>query len=87
MGLAGITLGAIIQSVTTVLGGAIVGIFYGWKLALVGSGGHDRRVSIDARLTYVCETVTAITPFLLCTGYIRLASILPPTLQLLCSTS
>lgn len=35
-GLGGVTLGAIIQSATTVLGGSIVGLCYGWKLSLVG---------------------------------------------------
>jgi ATP-binding cassette subfamily B (MDR/TAP) protein 1 len=35
-GLAGITLGSIIQSVITIIGGSIVGLCYGWKLALVG---------------------------------------------------
>ncbi|EJU03193.1 multidrug resistance protein 1 [Dacryopinax primogenitus] len=35
-GLGGVTLGAIVQSVTTVIGGAIIGLCYGWKLALVG---------------------------------------------------
>jgi len=38
MGLAGVTLGAIIQSVATVLGGMIVGFIFGWKLTLVGIG-------------------------------------------------
>ncbi|KAF8321282.1 P-loop containing nucleoside triphosphate hydrolase protein [Clavulina sp. PMI_390] len=35
-GLAGITLGTIIQSIATIVGGAIVGCIFGWKLALVG---------------------------------------------------
>ncbi len=35
-GLAGITLGAIVQSGSTVIAGVIVGLVYGWKLALVG---------------------------------------------------
>ncbi|EJU03194.1 multidrug resistance protein 1 [Dacryopinax primogenitus] len=35
-GLGGVTLGTILQSATTVVGGAIVGLCYGWKLALVG---------------------------------------------------
>ena len=38
MGLAGVTLGAIIQSVATILGGIIVGFIFGWKLTLVGIG-------------------------------------------------
>ncbi|KAI6043447.1 P-loop containing nucleoside triphosphate hydrolase protein [Pisolithus marmoratus] len=37
-GLAGITLGAIIQSVTTLLGGSIVGLAYAWKPAIVAIG-------------------------------------------------
>ena len=36
-GLAGITLGSIVQSLSTVLSGIIVGFIYGWKLTLVGS--------------------------------------------------
>lgn len=35
-GLAGVTLGAIVQAITTVIGGSIIGLCYGWKLALVG---------------------------------------------------
>ncbi|KAF8503875.1 P-loop containing nucleoside triphosphate hydrolase protein [Gautieria morchelliformis] len=35
-GLAGITLGAIIQSTACLVGGCIIGLAYGWKLALVG---------------------------------------------------
>jgi ATP-binding cassette subfamily B (MDR/TAP) protein 1 len=35
-GLGGVTLGAIFQSLVTVLGGSIIGLCYGWKLALVG---------------------------------------------------
>ncbi|KAL4267597.1 GTPase-activating protein [Pleurotus pulmonarius] len=35
-GLAGITLGAIIQSISTLIGGSVVGLAFGWKLALVG---------------------------------------------------
>ncbi|KZP01325.1 P-loop containing nucleoside triphosphate hydrolase protein [Calocera viscosa TUFC12733] len=35
-GLGGVTLGAIVQSITTVIGGAIIGLCYGWKLGLVG---------------------------------------------------
>ncbi|KAK7056875.1 hypothetical protein VNI00_002592 [Paramarasmius palmivorus] len=50
-GLAGITLGAIVQSVATLVGGVILGLIFAWKLGLVG---------------------LACTPFLVCTGYIRL---------------
>jgi ATP-binding cassette, subfamily B (MDR/TAP), member 1 len=35
-GLAGMTLGAIVQAAATVVIGSIVGLIYGWKLALVG---------------------------------------------------
>ncbi|KAL4258269.1 GTPase-activating protein [Pleurotus pulmonarius] len=35
-GLAGITLGAIIQSISTIIGGSAIGLAFGWKLALVG---------------------------------------------------
>lgn len=35
-GLAGVTLGAIVQAIVTVIGGSIIGLVYGWKLALVG---------------------------------------------------
>lgn len=37
-GLAGITLGGIVQSSTTVIGGAIIGLIFGPKLAAVGIG-------------------------------------------------
>ncbi|KZT18619.1 P-loop containing nucleoside triphosphate hydrolase protein [Neolentinus lepideus HHB14362 ss-1] len=35
-GLAGITLGAIMQSISTLVSGMILGLIFGWKLALVG---------------------------------------------------
>lgn len=35
-GLAGVTLGAIFQSIVTVIGGSIIGLAFGWKLVLVG---------------------------------------------------
>ncbi|KIK49186.1 hypothetical protein CY34DRAFT_797578 [Suillus luteus UH-Slu-Lm8-n1] len=35
-GLAGVTLGTIIQSITTILAGLIIGLVYAWKPALVG---------------------------------------------------
>jgi hypothetical protein len=35
-GLAGVTLGTIIQSIATIIGGAIIGLVYGWKLSLIG---------------------------------------------------
>ncbi|KII86752.1 hypothetical protein PLICRDRAFT_55662 [Plicaturopsis crispa FD-325 SS-3] len=35
-GLAGITLGAIVQSIATLVSGSVIGLAFGWKLALVG---------------------------------------------------
>ncbi|EIW81035.1 ste6-like protein [Coniophora puteana RWD-64-598 SS2] len=35
-GLAGITLGTIVQSLTTIVGGSVIGLAYAWKPALVG---------------------------------------------------
>ncbi|KAF8133779.1 ste6-like protein [Boletus edulis] len=35
-GLAGVTLGTIVQSLTTLIGGSIIGLVYAWKPALVG---------------------------------------------------
>ncbi|TDL23269.1 P-loop containing nucleoside triphosphate hydrolase protein [Rickenella mellea] len=35
-GLAGVTLGAIVQSIATIIAGSIIGLAFGWKLALVG---------------------------------------------------
>ncbi|KIM26102.1 hypothetical protein M408DRAFT_25738, partial [Serendipita vermifera MAFF 305830] len=35
-GLGGVTLGAMFQSSVTVIGGSVIGLCYGWKLALVG---------------------------------------------------
>ncbi|KAJ3989819.1 P-loop containing nucleoside triphosphate hydrolase protein [Lentinula detonsa] len=35
-GLAGVTLGAIVQSASTLIGGTIVGLIFAWKLGLVG---------------------------------------------------
>ncbi|KAG8819207.1 GTPase-activating protein [Serendipita sp. 399] len=35
-GLAGATLGVIIQGMVTIVGGSIIGLVYGWKLSLVG---------------------------------------------------
>ncbi|KIM25827.1 hypothetical protein M408DRAFT_204802 [Serendipita vermifera MAFF 305830] len=35
-GLGGVTLGAMLESSVTVIGGSVIGLCYGWKLALVG---------------------------------------------------
>ncbi|KAF9781642.1 P-loop containing nucleoside triphosphate hydrolase protein [Thelephora terrestris] len=35
-GLAGITLGAIVQSIATIVGGSVIGLVFAWKLSLVG---------------------------------------------------
>ncbi|EIW81034.1 P-loop containing nucleoside triphosphate hydrolase protein [Coniophora puteana RWD-64-598 SS2] len=35
-GLAGVTLGAIVQSITTIIGGSIIGLAWAWKPAIVG---------------------------------------------------
>ena len=37
-GLAGITLGAIIQSVATLIAGSVLGLVFIWKVALIGIG-------------------------------------------------
>lgn len=41
-GLAGVTLGAIVQSIATVIGGSIIGLVFGAKLAAVGIGEFPR---------------------------------------------
>jgi len=35
-GLAGVTLGAIVQALVTILGGSVVGLSYGWRVSVVG---------------------------------------------------
>jgi ABC-type multidrug transport system fused ATPase/permease subunit len=35
-GLAGLALGSIVEAFFTVVGGSIIGLAYGWKLALIG---------------------------------------------------
>ncbi|KAF9649396.1 P-loop containing nucleoside triphosphate hydrolase protein [Thelephora ganbajun] len=35
-GLAGITLGAIIQSIATIIGGSVIGLVFAWKVSLIG---------------------------------------------------
>jgi ATP-binding cassette, subfamily B (MDR/TAP), member 1 len=37
-GLAGITLGAIIQAISTVISGSILGLIFIWRVGLVGIG-------------------------------------------------
>jgi ATP-binding cassette subfamily B (MDR/TAP) protein 1 len=37
-GLAGLALGSIVEAFFTVVGGSIIGLAYGWKLALIGIG-------------------------------------------------
>jgi ATP-binding cassette, subfamily B (MDR/TAP), member 1 len=39
-GLAGITLGAIIQALSTVISGSILGLVFIWRVGLVGIGTH-----------------------------------------------
>jgi len=45
-GLAGITLGAIVQSIATVIAGSIIGLAFVWKLALVGMACTPLLISI-----------------------------------------
>jgi len=37
-GLAGVTLGAIVQSISTLIAGAVIGLAFIWKVALVAIG-------------------------------------------------
>ena len=69
-GLAGLTLGSIVEALFTVIGGSIVGLAYGWKLALIGIGEHVlyRNDFLEAKH---CGPPACI-PFVIGTGYIRL---------------
>jgi ATP-binding cassette subfamily B (MDR/TAP) protein 1 len=69
-GLAGVTLGAIVQATATLVAGAIIGLIIIWKIGLVGLGGlflgPFRDPFTDLLSSLGC------TPFLVSAGYIRL---------------
>ena len=68
-GLAGLTLGSIVQAFFTVVGGSIIGLAYGWKLALIGMGEPVLRRNSFSELRF---GPLACVPFVIGTGYIRL---------------
>lgn len=69
-GLAGLTLGSIVQAFFTVIGGSIIGLAYGWKLALIGMG--EPVLCCDFFLRTLSFGPVACIPFVIGTGYIRL---------------
>ena len=71
-GLAGITLGAILQSFATIIGGSIIGLIYNYKVALVSIGMERTLCCYDG--LWLIITSIACMPFLVSAGYIRLVS-------------
>lgn len=61
---------SIVQGLATMFGGAIIGLIYAWKIALVAMGTFDRMSLSFAGLTRGC--FTACIPLLVATGFIRL---------------
>jgi ATP-binding cassette subfamily B (MDR/TAP) protein 1 len=74
-GLAGVTLGTIVQSISTIVTGMIIGLIYGPKLAAIG-----KCLSMVSRLVLIPSKGIACIPLLVSAGYIRLrvsSSVLP----------
>ena len=71
-GLAGITMGTIIQSIACLIAGAALGLAFLWKLALVGIGASI--IAFKIRILHQLKIVLACVPLLVSTGYIRLVS-------------
>jgi ATP-binding cassette subfamily B (MDR/TAP) protein 1 len=71
-GLAGVTLGTIVQSISTIVTGMIIGLIYGPLLALIGIGksAFSRR-SLQS-VAYCRSVISACIPLLVSAGYIRL---------------
>ena len=72
-GLAGITLGTIIQSFACLIAGAILGIAFIWRVGLVATGTLTSKFSF-LTLTRAYNHRSACLPLLMSSGYIRLVS-------------
>ena len=73
-GLAGITLGTIVQSLSCLIAGSILGLAFIWKVALVGIGTLTTKFSFLI-LTRAHNHLSACIPLLVSSGYIRLVSL------------
>jgi ATP-binding cassette subfamily B (MDR/TAP) protein 1 len=71
-GLAGITLGTIVQSFACLIAGSILGLAFIWKVALVGIGTLTTKFSFFIILHELI--IIACLPLLVSSGYIRLVS-------------
>jgi len=71
-GLAGITLGVIIQGVATLIAGSVLGLVFIWKVALVGIG--KLLLIFYIWISFYKHLKIACAPLLISTGYIRLVS-------------
>ena len=69
-GLAGITLGTIVQSISCLIAGSILGLAFIWKVALVGMG----TLTTKSRFLIAHNHRSACIPLLVSSGYIRLVS-------------
>ncbi|KAG1885118.1 P-loop containing nucleoside triphosphate hydrolase protein [Suillus subluteus] len=67
-GLAGVTLGTIVQAFVTVITGSVIGLCYAWQPALVGMGA----MSLQHHRTSTYFPNAACIPVLISAGYIRL---------------
>ena len=72
-GLAGITLGTIVQSISCLIAGSILGLAFIWKLSLVGIGKLTTKFCFPV-LTRTNNHRSACTPFVFSSGYIQLVS-------------
>ena len=72
-GLAGITLGTIIQSISSLIGCSIIGLVYVWKVGLVAIGTLTSKFYFLI-LTRAHNHWSACIPLLISSGYIRLVS-------------
>ena len=68
------TASSIVQSITTLIGGSIIGLIYAWKPSVVGIGARSCSVVVD--FLVIGNIIVACLPFLISPGYIRLVSLL-----------
>lgn len=61
-GLAGVTLGTIVQSISTIVTGMIIGLIYGPKLAAIGKSnecawGFDAKIHFQVSHVFLCSSL------------------------------
>lgn len=61
------------KALSGLVGGSIIGLIYGWKLALVGIGMSC--MSVSTRQLFMFSFSIACIPLVISTGYVRLVRV------------